>query len=57
MTERERFEFQFPVPSWAEWNEITQTYDKREDHIISATALAMYRKAWQAWLASSEVVR
>lgn len=57
MTERERFELQFPVPSWAEWNEITQTYDKREDHIISATALAMYRKAWQAWLASSEVKR
>lgn len=57
MNERELFESSFPVPDWAEWIDLTQTYVVKEDMICSATALAMYRKAWQAWMDSAEVVR
>lgn len=49
LDDRTSFEAAFPVPAWAEWSDSDQSYLKREDHICSATALAMYRKAWQAW--------
>ncbi|MBF8733065.1 hypothetical protein IRZ59_21790 [Pseudomonas guariconensis] len=46
---RTSFEAEFPVPFWAEWSEAEQSYLKSEDHICSATALAMYRQAWKSW--------
>lgn len=49
LDDRTSFEAEFPVPFWAEWSEAEQSYLKREDHICSATALAMYRQAWKAW--------
>jgi hypothetical protein len=56
-TERSCFEQQFPVPEWAAWNDTEQAYVKREDFICSATALAMYRKAYQAWVARAALER
>ncbi len=49
LDDRTSFEAEFPVPFWAEWSDAEQSYLKSEDHICSATALAMYRQAWKAW--------